>query len=122
MKAMILAAARVPACVPITHTIPKPMIPHPQKPVMEFLLDIVCGNTDLTRWMVNVSTCPKKLKIIFATASDSVYQIAYQLEGRIEDWRTDRPPPLGSAGGIKKVSNLSEIFDGPTLWCSCAMP
>ena len=41
MKAMILAAGRGTRVQPITHVIPKPMIPILQKPVMEFLLELL---------------------------------------------------------------------------------
>jgi len=41
MKAMILAAGKGTRVRPITHTIPKPMIPILQKPVMEFLLELL---------------------------------------------------------------------------------
>ena len=44
MKAMILAAGKGTRVQPITHTIPKPMIPILQKPVMEFLLSC-CAST-----------------------------------------------------------------------------
>ena len=40
MKAMILAAGKGTRVQPITHVIPKPMIPILQKPVMEFLLAV----------------------------------------------------------------------------------
>jgi len=41
MKAMILAAGKGTRVQPITHVIPKPMIPILQKPVMEFLLELL---------------------------------------------------------------------------------
>ena len=41
MKAMILAAGKGTRVQPITHIIPKPMIPILQKPVMEFLLELL---------------------------------------------------------------------------------
>ena len=41
MKAMILAAGKGTRIQPITHIIPKPMIPILQKPVMEFLLELL---------------------------------------------------------------------------------
>ena len=41
MKAMILAAGKGTRVRPITHTTPKPMIPILQKPVMEFLLELL---------------------------------------------------------------------------------
>jgi len=44
MKAMILAAGKGTRIQPITHIIPKPMIPILQKPVMEFLLELLILN------------------------------------------------------------------------------
>ena len=41
MKAMILAAGKGTRVQPIKHVIPKPMIPILQKPVMEFLLELL---------------------------------------------------------------------------------
>jgi CTP:molybdopterin cytidylyltransferase MocA len=41
MKAMILAAGKGTRVRPITYTIPKPMIPILQKPVMEFLVELL---------------------------------------------------------------------------------
>ncbi len=41
MKAMILAAGKGTRVRPITYTIPKPLIPILQKPVMEFLLELL---------------------------------------------------------------------------------
>jgi mannose-1-phosphate guanylyltransferase len=41
MKAMILAAGKGTRVRPITYTTPKPMIPIMQKPVMEFLLELL---------------------------------------------------------------------------------
>ena len=54
MKAMILAAGRGTRVRPITYTIPKPLIPILQKPVMEFLLDLLVEH-GFDQIMVNVS-------------------------------------------------------------------
>ena len=54
MKAMILAAGKGTRVQPITHVIPKPMIPILQKPVMEFLLELLKEH-GFTEVMVNVS-------------------------------------------------------------------
>jgi mannose-1-phosphate guanylyltransferase len=54
MKAMILAAGRGTRVQPITHVIPKPMIPILQKPVMEFLLELLKEH-GFKEVMVNVS-------------------------------------------------------------------
>lgn len=70
MKAMILAAGKGTRVQPITHVIPKPMIPILQKPVMEFLLELLKEH-GFTEVMVNVSTSLKRLKITSAMASVS---------------------------------------------------
>ena len=54
MKAMVLAAGKGTRVRPITYTIPKPMIPILQKPVMEFLLDLL-KHHGFDQIMVNVS-------------------------------------------------------------------
>ncbi|MEI6064864.1 MAG: sugar phosphate nucleotidyltransferase, partial [Pseudanabaena sp. ELA748] len=41
MKAMILAAGKGTRNRPITNVMPKPMIPIMQKPVMEFLIELL---------------------------------------------------------------------------------
>ena len=55
MKAMILAAGKGTRVQPITHVI-QPMIPILQKPVMEFLLELLKEH-GFTEVMVNVSPC-----------------------------------------------------------------
>jgi len=56
MKAMILAAGKGTRVQPITHIIPKPKIPILQKPVMEFLLELLKEH-GFKEIMVNVSPC-----------------------------------------------------------------
>ncbi len=70
MKAMILAAGKGTRVQPITHVIPKPMIPILQKPVMEFLLELLREH-NFKEIMVNVSHLAlKKLKIILEMGKD----------------------------------------------------
>ncbi|NJR76218.1 MAG: NTP transferase domain-containing protein, partial [Scytonema sp. CRU_2_7] len=54
MKAMILAAGKGTRVRPITYTMPKPMMPILQKPVMEFLLELLRQH-GFDQIMVNVS-------------------------------------------------------------------
>ena len=51
MKAMILAAGKGTRVQPITHIIPKPMIPILQKPVMEFLLELLKEHGFKESWL-----------------------------------------------------------------------
>ena len=64
MKAMILAAGKGTRVRPITYTIPKPLIPILQKPVMEFLLELLKQH-GFDRIMVNVSHLAEEIENYF---------------------------------------------------------
>jgi mannose-1-phosphate guanylyltransferase len=109
MKAMILAAGKGTRVRPITHTIPKPMIPILQKPVMEFLLELLREH-GFDEIMVNVSHLAEEIENYFRDGQRFGVQIAYSFEGRIEDGELIGDA-LGSAGGIKKIQNFQPFFD-----------
>lgn len=109
MKAMVLAAGKGTRVRPITYTIPKPMIPIFQKPVMEFLLELLRkhGFTDI---MVNVSHLAEEIESYFRDGQRFGVQIAYSFEGRIVDGSLIGEA-LGSAGGMRKIQDFSPFFD-----------
>lgn len=109
MKAMILAAGKGTRVQPITHVIPKPMIPILQKPVMEFLLELLREH-GCTEIMVNVSHLAEEIENYFRDGQRFGVQIAYSFEGRIEDGELIGDA-LGSAGGLKKIQNFQPFFD-----------
>ncbi|MGL6134431.1 MAG: sugar phosphate nucleotidyltransferase [Prochlorococcaceae cyanobacterium] len=109
MKAMILAAGKGTRVQPITHTIPKPMIPILQKPVMEFLLELLRQH-GFTEVMVNVSHLAEEIENYFRDGQRFGVEIAYSFEGRIEDGELIGDA-LGSAGGLKKIQNFQRFFD-----------
>jgi mannose-1-phosphate guanylyltransferase len=109
MKAMILAAGKGTRVRPITHTIPKPMIPILQKPVMEFLLELLRQH-GFTEIMVNVSHLAEEIENYFRDGQRFGVQIAYSFEGRIEDGELIGDA-LGSAGGLKKIQSFQPFFD-----------
>ncbi|MCH9712956.1 MAG: NDP-sugar synthase [Cyanobacteria bacterium] len=109
MKAMILAAGKGTRVRPITHTIPKPMIPILQKPVMEFLLELLREH-GFTEIMVNVSHLAEEIENYFRDGQRFGVEIAYSFEGRIEDGELIGDA-LGSAGGLKKIQNFQSFFD-----------
>jgi mannose-1-phosphate guanylyltransferase len=109
MKAMILAAGKGTRVRPITHTIPKPMIPILQKPVMEFLLELLRQH-GFTEVMVNVSHLAEEIENYFRDGQRFGVEIAYSFEGRIEDGELIGEA-LGSAGGLKKIQNFQSFFD-----------
>jgi mannose-1-phosphate guanylyltransferase len=109
MKAMILAAGKGTRVRPITHTIPKPMIPILQKPVMEFLLELLREH-GFTEIMVNVSHLAEEIENYFRDGQRFGVEIAYSFEGRIEDGELIGDA-VGSAGGLKKIQTFQPFFD-----------
>lgn len=109
MKAMILAAGKGTRVRPITYTIPKPMIPILQKPVMEFLLELL-KHHGFDQVMVNVSHLANEIEGYFRDGQRFGVEIAYSFEGRIADGEL-LGEALGSAGGMKKIQEFSPFFD-----------
>jgi mannose-1-phosphate guanylyltransferase len=94
---------------PITHTTPKPMIPILQKPVMEFLLELLREH-GFTEVMVNVSHLAEEIENYFRDGQRFGVEIAYSFEGRIEDGQLIGDA-IGSAGGLKKIQTFQPFFD-----------
>ncbi|XFA72812.1 NDP-sugar synthase [Thermosynechococcaceae cyanobacterium Okahandja] len=109
MKAMILAAGKGTRVRPITYTIPKPMIPILQKPVMEFLVELLRKH-GFTEIMVNVSHLAHEIENYFQDGQRFGVEIAYSFEGYIEDGELVGKA-LGSAGGIKRIQDFNPFFD-----------
>lgn len=106
---MILAAGKGTRVRPITHTIPKPMIPILQKPVMEFLLELLRQH-GFDQIMVNVSHLAEEIESYFRDGQRFGVQIAYSFEGNIVDGDLVGKA-LGSAGGLKKIQEFNPFFD-----------
>ncbi|MBE9139654.1 NDP-sugar synthase [Nodosilinea sp. LEGE 07088] len=110
MKAMILAAGKGTRVRPITYTIPKPMIPIMQKPVMEFLLELLRQH-GFDQIMVNVSHLANEIEGYFRDGQRFGVEIAYSFEGRIEENGELVGDAIGSAGGMRKIQDFSPFFD-----------
>ncbi len=109
MKAMILAAGKGTRVRPITYTIPKPMIPIMQKPVMEFLLELLRQH-GFTQIMANVSHLANEIEGYFRDGQRFGVELAYSFEGRITDGQLVGEA-IGSAGGMRKIQDFSPFFD-----------
>lgn len=110
MKAMILAAGKGTRVRPITQRVPKPMIPILQKPVMEFLLELLRQH-GFDQIMVNVSHLAEQIESYFRDGQRFGVQIAYSFEGRIEEDGTLVGKALGSAGGMRRIQDHNPFFD-----------
>lgn len=106
---MILAAGKGTRVRPITHTIPKPLIPILQKPVMEFLLELLRKH-GFDEIMVNVSHLAEEIESYFRDGQRFGVQIAYSFEGRIVDGDLVGEA-LGSAGGLRRIQDFHPFFD-----------
>jgi mannose-1-phosphate guanylyltransferase len=109
MKAMILAAGKGTRVRPITHTIPKPLIPILQKPVMEFLLELLRQH-GFDQVVVNVSHLANEIESYFRDGQRFGVEIAYSFEGRIVDGQLVGEA-LGSAGGMRRIHDFYPFFD-----------
>lgn len=109
MKAMILAAGKGTRVRPITYTVPKPMIPILQKPVMEFLLELLRQH-GFDKIMVNVSHLAYEIESYFRDGQRFGVEIAYSFEGRIVDGELVGQA-LGSAGGMRRIQDFAGFFD-----------
>ncbi len=109
MKAMILAAGKGTRVRPITYTIPKPLIPIMQKPVMEFLLELLRQH-GFDQVMVNVSHLAHEIEGYFRDGQRFGVSIGYSFEGSIIDGQLVGEA-LGSAGGLRKIQDFNTFFD-----------
>ncbi len=113
MKAMILAAGRGSRLAPLTHELPKPMIPLLGKPVMEYLVEQLAAHS-FSDIMVNVSHLPQFIENYFGDGRRWGVNIGYSFEGRMEKGQVVSEP-LGSAGGIKRIHEFGGFFDDTFL-------
>ncbi len=109
MKAMILAAGKGTRVRPITHEIPKPMIPLVRKPVMESIIELLKqhGVQDI---VVNTSHLAPAIENYFRDGEQFGVHMAYSFEGRLVDGEL-QGEALGSAGGMKRIQEFSGFFD-----------
>ena len=109
MKAMILAAGKGTRVRPITYTVPKPMIPILQKPVMEFLVELLRQH-GFDQIMVNVSHLADEIEGYFRDGQRLGVGIAYSFEGQIVNG-TLIGEAVGSAGGMRRIQDFWPFFD-----------
>ncbi|MCL5037357.1 MAG: NDP-sugar synthase [Chloroflexi bacterium] len=94
MKAMILAAGGGTRLQPLTFTLPKPLVPIMNRPVMEHILEHLIKN-DFDEFFINLNYMPESITGYFGNGSRWNTKITYSLEDR----------PLGTAGGLKNIGH-----------------
>jgi mannose-1-phosphate guanylyltransferase len=109
MKAMILAAGKGTRVQPITHEVPKPMIPLVRKPVLESIIELLRQH-GVDRIVINTSHLAPAIEGYFRDGGPWGVDIAYSFEGHMEAGEI-RAEALGSAGGMKRIQDFSGFFD-----------
>jgi mannose-1-phosphate guanylyltransferase len=111
MKALILAAGRGTRVQPLTRSIPKPMLPILNKPVMESLIELLREH-GVREMVINTSYLSNEIESYFRDGARFGVDIAYSFEGSLRDGRL-YDEPLGSAGAIRRIHDHSGFFDEP---------
>lgn len=109
MKGMILAAGKGTRVKPITHIIPKPMIPILGKPVMESMIQLFAQH-GIDKIVVNTSHLAEVIENYFGDGHHFKVQLSYSYEGEMVDGKFVSKA-LGSAGGMRKIQDFSGFFD-----------
>jgi mannose-1-phosphate guanylyltransferase len=113
VKGMILAAGQGSRVRPLTHDMPKPMVPILGKPVMEYLIEHLARH-GVREIMVNVAYHYQKIEEYFGDGSRWGVELGYSYEG-VCDHGDILPKPMGSAGGMRRIQDFSGFFDTTTL-------
>ncbi|GJL80715.1 MAG: mannose-1-phosphate guanylyltransferase [marine bacterium B5-7] len=113
MKAMILAAGKGTRVRPLTHSLPKPMIPILGKPVMEYLVEELSRH-GFNQIMVNTAHLANHLENYFSDGRRWGVEIGYSFEGQIRDGEVIAQP-VGSAGGMRRIQDFGGFFDDTFL-------
>jgi mannose-1-phosphate guanylyltransferase len=92
MKAMVLAAGLGTRLRPITYSIPKPMVPVLNRPVMEHIVNLL-GGQGFTEIVANLHWFPDTIRDHFGDGSDFGVELEYSYEDDL----------LGTAGGVFKA-------------------
>jgi mannose-1-phosphate guanylyltransferase/phosphomannomutase len=104
MKAVIMAGGKGTRLYPLTRRIPKPMMPLLDRPVMEYMIDLLHRN-GIREVGVSLGHLPDSIRMYFGDGSRFLVRMTYAIE----------KSPLGTAGGIK---NFQDFLDEPFVVAS----
>ena len=95
MKAMVMAAGAGTRLRPLTFSVPKPMVPIANRPVLEYTIENPKRH-GITEMVLNLHSHPDLIRHHFKNGEPFGVRIHYSYE----------PELLGTAGGVKKVAAL----------------
>ncbi len=95
MRAMVLAAGLGTRLRPITHAMPKPMVPVLNRPVMEHILRLLAGN-GFTEAIANLHWFPETIEGHFGDGSRLGVELTYSREEAL----------LGTSGGVRNAAGF----------------
>ncbi len=95
MRAMVLAAGLGTRLRPITYTMPKPMVPVANRPVMEHIL-LLLARHGFSETIANLHWFPELIEERFGDGSDYGLALSYSLEEQL----------LGTSGGVRNVRDF----------------
>jgi len=113
MKAMILGAGKGTRVRPLTNTIPKPLLPIMDVPVMELII-LKLKAHGINEIVINTSYLSEKIEKYFQDGSRLGVEISYSFEGEIVNG-IRQGKAIGSAAGMKKIQNEKSFFDDTFL-------
>jgi mannose-1-phosphate guanylyltransferase len=96
MKAMVMAAGLGTRLRPLTHEVPKPLVPVANRPIMEHILAGLAGD-GFGEVVANLHWFPETIRDYFGDGSRFGVELTYSFEERL----------LGTAGGVR---NVREFF------------
>lgn len=100
MKAIIMAGGKGTRLMPLTNSIPKPMVNIIDKPVLEYVVNL-CKNHGITEIGITLGYLPDAIVDYFGDGKKFGVNITYFFEDE----------PLGTAGGVKNAEGyLGEDF------------
>lgn len=109
MKAVLLAAGEGTRLRPLTQTMPKPMVPLIDRPLLELLIDVL-RRQGFDEIIIATAYLAPHIENYFRDGSHFGVQIAYSFEGYYANGTAIREA-LGAAGGLKKIQDTSGFFD-----------
>jgi NDP-sugar pyrophosphorylase family protein/lipopolysaccharide/colanic/teichoic acid biosynthesis glycosyltransferase len=95
MKAMILSAGAGTRLLPLTLTIPKPMLPVANIPALEHIVGL-CKKHNITKIKMNLFYLPECIDKYFKDGKQFGVDISYSIEKKLQ----------GTAGGIKRIQSF----------------